>query len=205
MLRATLVCCIIAFTISSTPAAEPSTAVRLDAPADWKEERIELPPSFAPAMQLRGTEHLRFAPGMYRPESDSFLSYVFVLELTQSPPLDQATLERELLAYYRGLAITVLKNTSAPVDLATFTLTLKESPASNEDVKFRPNLTQFSGDLTWIEPFVTRQPQTLHMEVQMWKDVQNRNIVFACVSPQKPTAAIWKTMRAIRVASHAAE
>ena len=44
-------------------AAEPTTA-ELAAPDGWAGETIALPPGFAPDMKLKGTEQVRFAPGM---------------------------------------------------------------------------------------------------------------------------------------------
>ena len=50
-------------------ADEPSPA-KLVAPAGWDGETIQLPPGFSPEMKLKGSEHIRFAPGMMDPESD---------------------------------------------------------------------------------------------------------------------------------------
>src|SRR5262245_54496113 len=65
-------------------AAEPENT-KLAAPTGWGGETIQLPPRFAADMKLKGTEHIRFAPGMMKPESDSFFSYAFTFELQPQP------------------------------------------------------------------------------------------------------------------------
>src|SRR5579864_6392335 len=83
--------------------ADELNSVKLAAPKGWGGETIELPPKFAPDMKLKGSEHIRFAPGMMKPESDSFFSYAFVFELQPEPVLAEDVLQDEFLKYYRGL------------------------------------------------------------------------------------------------------
>ena len=67
-------------------ADEPGT-FKLAAPEGWGGETIQLPPGFAPDMKLKGSEHIRFAPGMMKPKSDSFFCYAFVFEVQPQPLL----------------------------------------------------------------------------------------------------------------------
>jgi len=53
---------------------EKSDEPELAAPEGWGGETIQLPPKFASDMKLKGSEHIRFAPGMMKPLSDSFFS-----------------------------------------------------------------------------------------------------------------------------------
>ena len=64
---------------------------------DWKGERIRLPPAFAPAMKLKGIEEIRFAPGMFQAQSDSFFSYAFVFSVAKDHELTQEVIQREIL------------------------------------------------------------------------------------------------------------
>src|SRR4051812_23762235 len=70
---------------------------------DWKGERIELPPGFAPRMTLRGVEEIRFAPGMFDARADSFFTYAFVFSVPKNQALTQEVMQSEILIYYRGL------------------------------------------------------------------------------------------------------
>src|SRR4051812_41200275 len=86
--------------VAAVSAAEEKLAFH----TEWKGERIELPPSFAPAMALQGIEEIRFAPGMFNPKSDSFFTYALVFSVPKTQELTPEVIKRELLAYYRGLA-----------------------------------------------------------------------------------------------------
>ncbi len=181
-------------------AADETNSLRLAAPEGWPGETISLPPRFAPDMKLKGSEHIRFAPGMMKPASDSFFSYAFVFELQSKPDLTEAVVKDEFLKYYRGLCKAVLNGKVPDVDPSQFTLELHRAksdakPRSAENDANAP--MQYTGTLDWVEPFATKKPQKLNLEIQTWAR-SDRNFIFACVSPQGRDAAIWKQLHAIR-------
>ena len=55
----------------------------------------------------------------------------------------------------------------------------------------------YTGTLEWVEPFATKKPQTLNLDIQTWTR-NDRRFIFACVSPQARDAAIWKRLHKIR-------
>ena len=134
--------------ISGTLLAADEPGFRLAAPAGWGGETIKLPPGFAPDMKLKGSEHIRFAPGMMRPASDSFFSYAFVFELQPQPVLTEAVIKDEFLKYFRGLCKAVLRGEFPDVDPATFTLELqrvKSDGKPSSDEKAADTLTRYTG------------------------------------------------------------
>ena len=172
----------------------------LAAPAGWTGETIQLPPGFAPEMKLKGSEHIRFAPGMMKPELDSFFSYAFVFELETRPVLTEAVVEEEFLKYYRGLCRAVLKGKRPDVDPSEFTLKLERvntDAKRSVDQKATNAPMHYTGVLNWVEPFATKNPQQLNMEIRTWSR-SDRNYLFACVSPQARDQVIWKQLRQIR-------
>jgi hypothetical protein len=182
-------------------AQEPQSA-ELTAPVGWGGETIKLPPGFAADMKWTGVEHIRFAPGMMKPPSDSFFCYAFVFDLDRQPELSEAVIKDEFLKYYRGLCKAVLRGQRPDVDLSKFTLELKRIESTTKTSAYeqdsdigRPG--QYSGTLTWVEPFATKQAQTLNLEIWSWTRAE-RNYLFACVSPQSRDSAIWQQLRAIR-------
>ncbi|MSR58416.1 MAG: hypothetical protein EXS05_12315 [Planctomycetaceae bacterium] len=180
--------------------ADEPDSFKLAAPEGWGGETIDLPPGFAPDMKLKGSEHIRFAPGMMNPSSDSFFSYAFVFELQPMPVLTKAVVQDEFLKYYRGLCKAVLKGNLPDVDPSEFTLELKRvksdaKPAADEQAADTP--TRYTGTLDWVEPFATKKPQKLNLEIQTWAR-NDRNYIFVCVSPQTREKAIWKHLHAIR-------
>jgi len=181
-------------------AADAPGTFKLDAPTGWGGETISLPPGFARDMQLKGSEHIRFAPGMMKADSDSFFTYAFVFELRPQPKLTETVIRDEFLKYYRGLCKAVLNNQLPDFDPAKIKLELNRkkanaTPTTEEQSADVP--ARYSGTLDWIEPFATQKPQTLNLEILTWAK-GDRNYLFACVSPQAPDAEIWKQLRIIR-------
>lgn len=181
-------------------AADEPKVPKLAAPDGWSGESIALPPGFAPDMKLNGSEQIRFAPGMMKPGSDSFFCYAFVFELQPQPALTEAVVKEEFLKYYRGLCKAVLNGKLPDVDPADFTLELqrvKSDTTPDSDAKAADTPTLYTGTLDWVEPFATKKPQKLYLEIRTWTR-NERNYIFACVSPQARDKAIWKQLRAIR-------
>jgi hypothetical protein len=172
---------------------------KLAAPENWGGETIKLPPGFAPDMKLKGIEHIRFAPGMMKPNSDSFFSYAFVFEIQSKPELTETVVKNEFLTYYRGLCKAVLGE-SPSVDPAKFSLKLQRVKSDAKPAtKIEPadDSARYTGILNWVEPFATKKPQKLNLEIQTWAR-KDRNTIFVCVSPQARDAAIWKQLHKIR-------
>ncbi len=180
--------------------ADEPAAQKLAAPKDWGGETITLPPGFAPDMKLKGFEHIRFAPGMMTPESDTFFSYAFVFELEPMPELTEIVVQEEFLKYYRGLCKAVLSGKLPQVDPSKFTLEVqraKSDATTTLDDKTADMPVLYTGTLEWVEPFATKKLQTLKLEIQTWTR-NDRSFIFACVSPQARDAAIWKQLHKIR-------
>lgn len=180
--------------------ADEPGSFKLAAPAGWGGETIELPPGFAPDMKLKGSEHIRFAPGMMNPASDSFFCYAFVFELQPQPVLTEAVVEDEFLKYYRGLCKAVLNGKRPDVDPSEFTLELQRvksdaPPSPDENATDTP--MEYTGMLDWVEPFATKKAQKLNLEMRTWAG-SDRNYIFVCVSPQARDTAIWKQLHVIR-------
>lgn len=183
---------------------KPAATEKMVFKTEWKGERIELPPAFAPSMLLKGVEEIRFAPGMFDAKSESFFSYVFVFSVSADQPLTQEVIQKDMLSYYRGLAQSVLKSRKVTVDVDKFTFAMekaKEATNVPQGAGKADGVTQYSGKLDWVEPFATAKSQILYFEMQTWSDpVTAKNYLFVCTSPQQPDdkLAIWKDMRGIR-------
>ena len=190
--------------LCSSVFAEDAGQVRLPVPKDWKGETIKLPPDFARDMKLKGTEHIKFAPGMFQSDSDSFFSYVYVFRLEKKPELKPKVIKQEFLKYYRGLAVAVLKDRASEIDTKTFTFKLKPVKDQNKTGSPKKKLVEYTAELNWIEPFATQKPQKLRLEIQTWP-AKEHNFMFVCVSPKSKDSAIWKQMREIRTKFHKQE
>ncbi len=184
--------CLLLILLVAAPcwAQEPRKKIPLDAPTKWGGETLRLPPGFAKDMTLRGVEHIRFAPGMMKADSDTFFCYALVLELEGSPVLSKDALHDELLKYYRGLCTAVMRDKS--LDTSDFSLKITQD-TSEKSIRGK----RYLGLLDWIEPFATKKRQQLNLEIQSWKRA-DQTFVFLCASPKGKDAAIWRELRKIR-------
>jgi hypothetical protein len=186
----------ICLTIFGVPAfADEDFSTRLPAGPGWNGETIKLPPGFAPDMSIKGVEHIRFAPGMMDPASETFFCYAFAFELQAKPAVTEALLKEEFLKYYRGLCKAVLDGKAPEVDFSKFTMTTQKMPPDDDNKT--DTITRYTSQIKWVEPFATKKSQTLNVELHTWTKGE-QNYVFACVSPQSKDAAVWKTLRKIR-------
>lgn len=185
---------IAAFTMPQDASADDTSSddavkIDMDTPKGWSGETISLPPGFAPGMKLKGREVIRFAPGMFQPQSDSFFSYAFVFWLPDRKSLDAKTIEAELLTYYKGLATAVARGQKLEVDPKDFSITMK--PVEKKRDSYRVTLK-------WSEPFRTRKAQTLLFEVAAKKiDGRTDWLLDVAASPQPFNAKIWKQLHSV--------
>ncbi len=164
---------------------------------EWAGERINLPPSFAPKLGLKGIEEILFAPGMFKAEAKDFFTYVFLFALERKPVLTAEVLRRELMIYYTGLSKAQMNDPK--LDVSKFTVKLEPVKENGVTPKGAMNVKSYRAEVAWLEPFTTKKMQTLHFELQTWQYKGSANqYLFVSASPQKRTAAIWKTMRGIR-------
>lgn len=171
--------------------------VEIPAPQNWSGERIALPPGFAKDMKFKGYEKIRFAPGMFDANSNSFFSYVLVFSIANDSDVSIKNLKSELLKYYRGLATAVMKGQQKTVDTSKFDLDLKALQKTK--VPDDKVASQLVGTLNWIEPFRTQKDQSLRIkiDVRVLKDGQP-TLLFIQASPAKFDATIWDEMAKIR-------
>ncbi len=162
------------------------------APADWRAETIPFPLAFAPDIDLKGVAELRFAPGMFEPDRETFFTYAFVWWLEGEPQLNQAQLEQILLRYFSGLYQAVSKKEVK--DTSSFAVSLTEEPEAE-------GMRHFSGTATWIDPFATEEPLTLNIKIAQWPcPNQQRTMVYSTLSPTPRDHVVWQQFDQIVVA-----
>lgn len=199
MFRPCLVCAPLLLATAAAAQPDKDPPYQVPAPKGWGKETISMPPAFAPDMAWKGTEELRFAPGMFKADAPDFFSYALLFWLPDDQKTDPKTVERELLAYYRGLARAVLAGKKQDADAGTFTLTVRDAKEKTGKRPTGEPFTAHVAELKWTEPFVTGKPQTLRLEIHTWACERHKHTcVFVCASPQPEAAEVWKTLREIR-------
>ena len=191
------------FFVSSIQAeeAEPGSNFQFHTPENWRGEIIKLPPGFAPDLQWHGIESIKFAPGMFQADSESFFSYLLVFLLSKDDDVSEKSVKAQILTYYKGLAKAVMGGKKLPVDTEKFSLDLQEEksdkPRAVPADAGKGEIKIWTGTLKWIEPFATQKPQTLNFEVHLWKKGE-QPVLYFTVSPRETDHAIWKEMRPYR-------
>lgn len=188
MLR--LICLI--FMISPVMAQESAQTLFQSAPADWRSEVIPFPLGFAPEIDLKGREELRFAPGMYKADADDYFSYTFLWWADGKVEVNEAMLQKHVLAYFTGLYKVVSKKQKK--DISSFSVAVS---AADKGTWYPDASQHFTATAKWVDPFVTEKPVILNMKIAQW-GCQDQTAVFFLVSPQEQTHAVWKTMESMK-------
>lgn len=192
-----LVCCGVACAARGPSEGDSKAPYQMPLPRGWRKERIKLPPAFAPKMKWKGHEDLRFAPGMFNPKSNSFLSYdvLFWIEGERVPTLKE--LQQKITTYYQGLSRALLAGRRPGLKPMQAVVKLKAGESLDKTPPDKRPGARYAGELVWTEPFVTATKQTLHLELDVRKH-DGRISVFLCASPQTFDASVWKQLRKIR-------
>lgn len=161
-------------------------------PADWRFERIDFPLSFAPELKYEGFEELRFAPGMFKPESDTYFTYILAMKITNEATLDAAGLQSLLETYFRGLCGTVAKEKKFDIDVT------KISAKVNADKSGAQPAGQFKATVESFDPFVTGKPITLHLEMVVIELGRTDHRIFAAISPKPADSPVWTLLRTLK-------
>ena len=168
-----------------------------DAPEDWRFERIDFPLPFAPELKYDGFEELRFAPGMFNVESDTYFTYVFAMKISNTLPVSAAWFKTFLETYFRGLCRTVAKGSEFDIDVT------KISAAVREDHYEAQSSRHFRVTLDSFDPFVTGKPLKLYLEVLVVETSADDHRIIAAVSPQRVDSPVWTQLRKIKLSAQA--
>lgn len=138
---------------SSAPAPAPEAAASTASgswgvPEGFRSEQIPFPLEFAPTLDHRGVEELRFAPGFFDPAAPGYWSYAFVWRVEDAAALDAAALARELEVYFQGLLTAV---DAAAVRASPDPIAVTAAPAGD----------RFAITARVVDSFKTKQPLTL--------------------------------------------
>ena len=167
------------------PAAPPAWTV----PVGWKAETIPFPLEFAPGLAYRGVEELRFPPGFFKKGEERYFSYAFLWYVVAPGPADVEVLERDLVAYFEGLARAVGGAERADIAAAKFSAELSGSLASG-----------VSGTVEAFDAFEAEAPVSLRLEAKTVTCAKAGLVAVVFVaSPRMRTAgdAVWRELDAL--------
>ena len=143
--------------IAGAPAGQGNPSLLPKTPGEWRHERLAFPLSFAPDLKYQGFEELRFAPGMFNPQSDTYFTYIFAVRLEGTHKIDSDFVRTFLFKYYRGLCEAVGADRDPPLDLEKISGSVKKG----EDQ--RTGADDFVAEVVMVDASVTGKPMTLNI------------------------------------------
>ncbi|MFI5131387.1 MAG: hypothetical protein ACHQFX_15400 [Chitinophagales bacterium] len=181
------------FTLSYSARSQEHKPQLLFEPAAWEFERFELPPSFAPGIPYKGAEELRFAPGMFKKDTITYFTYVFVAELAGVMTISQNDIRDYLLKYYIGLCSATARDRKLTIDTTKITATVERKKGTTVQESI------YDASLDIFGVFADGAPVKLNMEIKILKPgATKKTYLFFIASASEKTDPIWKTLYEIR-------
>ena len=166
----------------------------IPAPDDWRRQSRAFPLEFAPTIGFEGHEHVRFAPGFARFDTEEAFSYVILWDVKalEGPALTLTGLRFAIASYFDGLMSGVANarqaaHTGTPSHIVLHPL--RAVPGWEE---------AHAGDLYTWNAFTDGEPVLLQVEMTRRACPGDRRQVFLAISRAKRTHPVWNSLRAAR-------
>ena len=164
-----------------------SAEYSLPLPDKWTKEVFPIPINFAPEINYKGHEEIRFAPGWGDSTKNDYWSYAFLWCLDDDPKISDSVVENNLRYYYNGLVRSNGQQFHIPSSKMNITETSFEKTASENG-----DLQTFKGTIKMID-YMRGQPQLLNSMVHLkFCSTVNKYIIFHEISPRPFTDSIWE-------------
>ncbi len=178
--------------IAAQPQPKLQSELLPPTPDDWRFERIDFPLPFAPELKYQGFEELRFAPGMFKPESETYFTYIFAMKITGDATLEAAALQTLLETYFRGLCGAVAKDKKLEIDTSKISAQVRADQTEDKSAR------QFRATAEIVDAFVTGKPLTLNVEMMVIDVSQSDRRIFAALSSKPVDSPIGKQLRTFK-------
>ena len=162
----------------------------LHIPENWKFEHMDFPLSFAPEIDFEGFEELIFSPGMFDTEAPDYFTYIFVMSVSNEEQINSSSLEKVLLAYYKGLSQAVAESKESTIDTAAIACSVVKLKSD-----FRKS-EHYSAKINFIDSFTDNRMISLNMELDVkYNDASQRLFILAMVSPVLESDPVWQSLK----------
>ena len=151
----------------------------LQAPSEWRYEKLEFPLSFAPSLPLKGYEEVYFAPDWNKEESENFWTYAFAWILEEPIEFQKSTFENYLTTYYDGL----MKVAGAVEEIAT-------------EVTLAATDNGYQGEVKTLDGFFTKKRLLLYLSIEA---SSNPNYWLFKLSPKERKHSNWTELNKVQI------
>lgn len=169
-------------------------SVVLKAPSDWRSELIPFPLGFAPDIDLKGFEDIRFAPGWADSKQADFWTYAFIWSLEENPGLSGEKLARIFRQYFDGLMKVVAEGNN---------IDKKDIPKTKAEFKVIPektNTPRYLGQIETFDAFFSKSALLLYVKAQyVFCEKTARHYVFFYLSPNDFDQEIWAEFNKVKM------
>ena len=151
----------------------------------WRSEQLSFPIHFAPSINYKGIEEVRFAKGWSAPDSDEFWTYTFLWYLDEDPKITASAIEDDIEAYFNGLMNLVSKESDIPDSNVVF-------------VKDANSINTYTGKAKIYDAFFNKDIQELNIKAIVdYCSKKKKHTVLFTFSPKEFDHDIWKTLDTI--------
>lgn len=171
---------------------EQPVLYNLPLPTGWTKEVFPIPVSFAPEINYKGHEEIRFAPGWGDSSKHDYWTYAFLWCLDADPGLNDSIVSNNLKNYYNGLVRSNSRQFHIPNSkLNTTQVTVKKVQPGKDE------LQAYQGSISMID-YMRGTPQVLNAWLHVkYCSAVNKFMVFHGISPQPLTDSIWNNLQGI--------
>jgi hypothetical protein len=167
--------------------ASAQDSYKLSIPKGWGTEKILFPISFAPRIEYRGVEEIRFTPGWAKKDSVEYWSYAFLWFLDGNIVFEPVIIEEHLKMYYEGLISN--NGTAIPKEKL-----ISVEVSFQYDVKVNDDKEAFIGTIVMTD-YMQQKPIKLNCKAH-YKTCpqQKKTLIFYELSPQPLTHEVWTAL-----------
>lgn len=174
--------------------AQQKTPVILKSPADWGFERMDFPLGFAPTINFKAFEEIRFAPGWMDTTSVNYFSYAYVVSIEGQKNFTKADIKDFLNKYYKGLCVAVGPPNKPKPDTSLVNAEVTEAAKTDSS-----STAAFTATLPYFDTFTTGRKITLHLEIDCTvKASSNRTYLTVLVSASKDNKTVWDKLHEVK-------
>jgi hypothetical protein len=152
------------------------------APEGWATERMAFPVEFAPEIQHKGMEDLRFMPGWGNAQSEEYWCYTFLWWLADKPEISAASIKADLEKYYDGLVKRNIRERQIPADKVVSTAVSVKKV--NEDT--------YNATINMLD-YMQQQPITLNAVIHK-RTCKGKVAMFIEISPKPYAHKVWSAL-----------
>ena len=176
---------------NSTQKAKPKEkevppAYSLPLPQGWTKEVFPIPINFAPEINYKGHEEIRFAPGWGDSTKNDYWTYAFLWCLDDNPNISDSVVENNLRFYYNGL----IRSNGQQFHISNSKMNISET-SFEKIASENGDLQTFKGTIKMLD-YMRGQPQLLNSIVHLkFCNAAKKYILFHEISPRSFTDSVW--------------